>query len=39
MHSHFGFIPEDPSCEAYKDFIAVMQDLANYAKERGVVIY
>ena len=32
MHSHFGFIPEDPSSEQYKDFIKVMQDLANYAK-------
>lgn len=20
MHSHFGFIPEDPSSEQYKDF-------------------
>lgn len=39
MHSHFGFIPEDPSSEQYKDFINVMQDLANYAKQRGVMIY
>lgn len=39
MHSHFGFIPEDPSSEQYKDFIRVMQDLANYAKERNVLIY
>ena len=39
MHSHFGFIPEDPSSEQYKDFIRVMQDLANYAKERNVMIY
>lgn len=39
MHSHFGFIPEDPSSEQYKDFIKVMQDLANYAKERNVLIY
>lgn len=39
MHSHFGFIPEDPSSEQYKDFIKVMQDLANYAKQRGVMIY
>ena len=27
MHSHFGFIPEDPSSEQYKGFIKVMQDL------------
>lgn len=39
MHSHFGFIPEDPSSEQYKDFIKVMQELANYAKERKVMIY
>ena len=39
MHSHFGFIPEDPSSEQYKAFIKVMQDLANYAKQRGVMIY
>ena len=39
MHSHFGFIPEDPSSEKYKNFIQVMQDLANYAKERDILIY
>lgn len=39
MHSHFGFIPEDPSSEQYKDFIKVMQDLAGYAKQRNVLIY
>lgn len=39
MHSHFGFIPEDPATEQYKSFIAVMKELANYAKNRGVDIY
>ncbi|WP_455640407.1 sugar phosphate isomerase/epimerase family protein [Parabacteroides sp.] len=39
MHSHFGFIPEDPSSEQYKDFIKVMRDLAGYAKQRNVLIY
>lgn len=39
MHSHFGFIPEDPSSEQYKDFIEVMKGLANYAKERNRMIY
>ena len=39
MHSHFGFIPEDPSSEQYKDFINVMKDLAGYAKDKGVMIY
>lgn len=39
MHSHFGFIPEDPSCAEYLYFIVIMKDLANYAKERGIDIY
>lgn len=39
MHSHFGFIPEDPASEQYKNFIFVMKQLAGYAKERGVMIY
>ena len=39
MHSHFGFIPEDPGCDLYKNFIFVMRQLARYAKERGVMIY
>jgi L-ribulose-5-phosphate 3-epimerase len=39
MHSHFGFIPEDMGSALYKDFVAVMKDLGNYAKERGVMIY
>lgn len=39
MHSHFGFIPENPSSEQYIDFISVMKPLAVYAKEKGVMIY
>jgi len=39
MHSHFGFIPEDPADEQYKSFIVVMKELANYAKNRGIDIY
>lgn len=39
MHSHFGFIPEDPSSDQYKTFIFVMRQLAGYAKERGIMIY
>lgn len=38
MHSHFGFIPIDPSSDQYKDFIAVMKQLAEYAKERNIDI-
>ena len=39
MHSHFGFIPEDPGTEQYKTFIVAMKGLAIYAKEHGVDIY
>ncbi len=39
MHSHFGFIPEDLSSSQYKDFIEVMKGLAEYAKERNILIY
>ena len=39
FHSHFGFVPEDPRDVLYGEFIAAMQDLANYAKERGVDLY
>lgn len=39
MHSHFGFIPIDPSSEQYVSFISTMKDLAAYAKERGILIY
>ena len=39
FHSHFGFVPEDPKNELYGEFIVTMRDLANYAKERGVVLY
>ena len=39
FHSHFGFIPEEPTNELYPGFIATMKDLASYAKEKGVMIY
>lgn len=39
MHSHFGFIPIDPASRQYKEFIMVMKSLAQYAKERGILIY
>lgn len=39
MHSHFGFIPEDPLSPDYRFFINNMRELAVYAKERGVDIY
>ncbi len=39
MHSHFGFIPEEPTSELYADFIECMRELCGYAKERGVMVY
>ena len=39
MHSHFGFIPEEPTSELYTSFIATMRDLCQYAKDKGVMIY
>jgi sugar phosphate isomerase/epimerase len=39
MHSHFGFIPEEPTSELYTSFIATMRELCQYAKDRGVMIY
>lgn len=39
MHSHFGFIPEDPLSPDYRFFLNNMKELAVYAKERGVDIY
>jgi len=39
LHSHFGFIPEDPKNELYGEFITTIKDLANYAKERGINLY
>lgn len=39
MHSHFGFIPEDCSSDQYINFIYIMKELAQYAKDRGIDIY
>ncbi|MBO5465671.1 MAG: sugar phosphate isomerase/epimerase [Alistipes sp.] len=39
MHSHFGFIPEEPTNELYPGFIEVMRDLCQYAKDKGVMIF
>ena len=38
MHSHFGFIPEEPNCELYASFIECMRELCQYAKDKGVSI-
>lgn len=39
IHSHFGFIPEDPMSPDYRFFLNNIRELALYAKERGVDIY
>ncbi|MBP3565648.1 MAG: sugar phosphate isomerase/epimerase [Alistipes sp.] len=39
MHSHFGFIPEEPTSELYVSFIETMRDLCQYAKDKGVMIF
>lgn len=39
VHTHFGFIPEDPNDSLYQEFIQIMQDLASYAKDRGIDVY
>lgn len=39
IHSHFGFIPENPGAPEYKSFITVMKDLGEYAKNKNVLIY
>jgi sugar phosphate isomerase/epimerase len=39
VHAHFGFIPEDPGDILYKEFIATMKPLGEYAKNQGIDIY
>jgi sugar phosphate isomerase/epimerase len=39
MHSHFGFIPEEPNCELYASFIECMRELCQYAKDKGVMVF
>ena len=38
FHSHLGFVPEDPKDVLYGEFIAAMRDVANYSKERGIIL-
>lgn len=39
IHSHFGFIPEDPLSHEYQFCLRNIKELAEYAKARGVDIY
>ncbi len=34
--AHFGFIPENPNNELYKEFIVTMKGVAEYGLERGI---
>jgi L-ribulose-5-phosphate 3-epimerase len=38
VQGHFGFIPENPGDPLYSEFIAVVKEVAGYAKERGIVV-
>ncbi|HKK41620.1 MAG TPA: sugar phosphate isomerase/epimerase family protein, partial [Bacteroidales bacterium] len=39
IQSHFGFIPENPNDELYKEFIETMKPLGDYALKNGIDIY
>lgn len=39
VHSHFGFIPENPGDPLYKEFIELMKELGEYALKQGIDIY
>ena len=39
VHSHFGFIPENPGDPLYVEFIGLMKELAGFALKEGIDIY
>jgi len=39
IHSHFGFIPEDPEDILYIEFIETMKPIGEYALKQGIDIY
>jgi sugar phosphate isomerase/epimerase len=39
VHAHFGFIPEDPADILYKEFIATMKPIGEYASREGINIF
>ena len=39
VHAHFGFIPENPEDVLYKEFVATMKTLGEYALSKGILIY
>lgn len=38
IHSHMGFIPEDPNDPIYPDAIVAIKEVAQHAKEQGVMV-
>jgi L-ribulose-5-phosphate 3-epimerase len=38
VHTHFGFIPEDPGDPVYAEFIECLKELGNNAKKEGINI-
>jgi len=39
VHSHFGFIPENPADPLYAELIACMKELGNHARKKGINIF
>lgn len=39
VHSHFGFIPEDPRDVLYAEFVQTMKGVGEYALTRGIDVY
>ena len=39
VHSHFGFIPEDPRDVLYAEFVQTMKGIGEYALTRGIDVY
>ena len=35
IHTHFGFIPENPNDPAYKDLLPALREVATYLKGNG----
>ncbi|MHB1455070.1 MAG: sugar phosphate isomerase/epimerase family protein [Saccharofermentanales bacterium] len=39
VHTHFGFIPENPKDSLYVEFIKIMKEIGKYALNRGIDVY
>lgn len=38
LHSHFGFIPEDPNDEKYQGVVGALRDVATHVKGNGQIV-